>query len=176
MMCVSNVKTLIKYYDLLKAKKEAGEHHLKIATIFSYGTNEDDADASGFMSFDDDELLGNDAETTAETLHTRDKLEEYIADYNELHNTKYTTKDSQSYYNYYNDLARRVKNREIDLLLVVNMFLTGFDALALNTLFVDKNLRYYGLIQAYSRTNRIINEQKSQGNIVVFRNLQSVSL
>ncbi len=93
MMCVSNVKTLIKYYDLLKAKKEAGEHKLKIATIFSYGTNEDDADASGFMSFNDDELLGNDAEPAAETSHTRDKLEEYIADYNEVHNTKYTTKD-----------------------------------------------------------------------------------
>jgi type I restriction enzyme R subunit len=175
MMCVSNVKTLIKYYDLLKAKKEAGEHHLKIATIFSYGTNEDDADASGFMSFDDDELLGTNAEPTAETSHSRDKLEEYIADYNELHNTKYTTKDSQSYYNYYNDLARRVKNREVDLLLVVNMFLTGFDALALNTLFVDKNLRFHGLIQAHSRTNRIINEQKSQGNIVVFRNLKKAT-
>ncbi len=175
MMCVSNVKTLIKYYDLLKAKKEAGEHHLKIATIFSYGTNEDDADASGFMSFDDDEFLGNDSEPTAETSHTRDKLEEFIGDYNEIHNTKFTTKDSQSFYNYYNDLARRVKNREVDLLLVVNMFLTGFDALALNTLFVDKNLRYHGLIQAYSRTNRIINEQKSQGNIVVFRNLKKAT-
>ncbi len=175
MMCVSNVKTLIKYYDLLKAKKEAGEHHLKIATIFSYGTNEDDADASGFMSFDDNELLGNDSEPSVETSHTRDKLEEYIADYNEIYNTRFTTKDSQSFYNYYNDLARRVKNREIDLLLVVNMFLTGFDALALNTLFVDKNLRYHGLIQAYSRTNRIINEQKSQGNIVVFRNLKKAT-
>ncbi len=175
MMCVSNVKTLIKYYDLLKAKKEAGEHHLKIATIFSYGTNEDDADASGFMSFDDDVLPGNDVEPSVETSHTRDKLEEFIGDYNEIHNTKFTTKDNQSFYNYYNDLARRVKNREVDLLLVVNMFLTGFDALALNTLFVDKNLRHHGLIQAYSRTNRIINEQKSQGNIVVFRNLKKAT-
>lgn len=174
MLCISNVKTLIKYYEILKAKKEAGEHNLKIATIFSYGTNEDDPDASGFMMFDDAPPENGSADSP-ETAHTRDKLEEFIADYNLIHNTKFTTKDSQSFYNYYNDIARRVKNREIDLLLVVNMFLTGFDSPALNTLFVDKNLRYHGLIQAYSRTNRIINELKSQGNIVVFRNLKKAT-
>jgi type I restriction enzyme R subunit len=179
MMCISNVKTLIKYYEIFRAKKEASEHKLNIATIFSYGTNEDDPDASGFVIFDDDTQPENgSADASADSVessHTRDKLEEFIADYNRIHNTKFTTKDSQSFYNYYNDIARRVKNREIDLLLVVNMFLTGFDSPALNTLFVDKNLRYHGLIQAYSRTNRIINELKSQGNIIVFRNLKKAT-
>lgn len=178
MMCISNVKTLIKYYEIFKAKKEAGEHKLNIATIFSYGTNEDDPDASGFVMFDDTSPENGSADASAdsaESSHTRDKLEEFIGDYNEIHKTKFTTKDSQSFYNYYNDIARRVKNREIDLLLVVNMFLTGFDSPALNTLFVDKNLRYHGLIQAYSRTNRIINELKSQGNIIVFRNLKKAT-
>jgi type I restriction enzyme R subunit len=87
----------------------------------------------------------------------------------------FSTKDSQSFYNYYNDISKKVKERKIDILLVVNMFLTGFDSPSLNTLYVDKNLKYHGLIQAYSRTNRIINEQKSQGNIVVFRNLKKVT-
>ncbi len=92
-----------------------------------------------------------------------------------MFNTKFSTKDSQSYYNYYNDIAKRVKNKQIDMLLVVNMFLTGFDSKPLNTLYVDKNLQYHGLIQAYSRTNRILNEQKSQGNIVAFRNLKNAT-
>ena len=87
----------------------------------------------------------------------------------------YSTKDSQSFYNYYNDISKKVKERKIDMLLVVNMFLTGFDSPALNTLYVDKNLRYHGLIQSYSRTNRIINELKSQGNIVSFRNLKTAT-
>jgi type I restriction enzyme R subunit len=86
--------------------------------------------------------------------------------------TKFSTKDSVSFYNYYNDISKKVKERKVDILLVVNMFLTGFDSPTLSTLYVDKNLKYHGLIQAYSRTNRIINEQKSQGNIVVFRNLK----
>src|SRR5690606_19201144 len=89
--------------------------------------------------------------------------------------SNFSTKDSQSFYNYYNDISKKVKEREIDVLLVVNMFLTGFDSPTLNTLYVDKNLKYHGLIQAYSRTNRIINEQKSQGNIVVFRNLKKAT-
>src|SRR5690606_21559704 len=89
--------------------------------------------------------------------------------------SNFSTKDSQSFYNYYNDISQKVKEREIDILLVVNMFLTGFDSPTLNTLYVDKNLKYHGLIQAYSRTNRIINEQKSQGNIVVFRNLKKAT-
>lgn len=173
MMAISNVKTLIKYYEIFRAKKAAGEHHLRIATIFSYGVNEDDPDAGGFQVFDNDETTANGSSPLlAETAHTRDKLEEFIADYNEIYGTKYTTKNSQSFYDYYRNIAKRVKNREVDLLLVVNMFLTGFDSPPLNTLFVDKNLRYHGLIQAYSRTNRITDNRKAQGNIVVFRNLK----
>ncbi|MCL4142221.1 UNVERIFIED_CONTAM: hypothetical protein GTU68_018533, partial [Idotea baltica] len=156
MFCVSSVKTLIKYYDLLQKKKEEGKHNLKIATIFSYVANEEDADANGFIP-------------------DRESLDEYIVDYNTMFNTNFSTKDSQSFYNYYNDISKKVKERKIDILLVVNMFLTGFDSPGLNTLYVDKNLKYHGLIQAYSRTNRIINEQKSQGNIVAFRNLKKAT-
>jgi type I restriction enzyme R subunit len=172
MMCVGNVRSLIKYYEIFKRKKEAGEHKLKIGTIFSYGVNEDDPDANGSYMFESPESLTSVDEVSP---HSRDKLEEFIGDYNNLFNTKFTTKDSHSFYNYYNDIARRAKNKELDLLLVVNMFLTGFDSPGLNTLFVDKNLRYHGLLQAYSRTNRILNEMKSQGNIVVFRNLKSAT-
>ena len=172
MLCVSNIKTLIKYCDLFKAKKEAGEHNLKIATIFTYGTNEDDADASGDYNFDDSAF---DNAPTEANSHSRDKLEEYINDYNELFDTKFTTKDGSSFYDYFRDVGLRVKAKQVDLLIVVNMFLTGFDSKNLNTLFVDKNLRYHGLIQAYSRTNRILNEVKSQGNIVVFRNLKKAT-
>lgn len=172
MMCVGNVSALIKYYEIFQRKKEAGEHKLKIGTIFSYGVNEDDPDADGSYMFEEPEP-GTAVEQVSP--HSRDRLESFISDYNSLFNTKFTTKDSHSFYNYYNDVARRAKNKELDLLLVVNMFLTGFDSPALNTLFVDKNLRYHGLIQAYSRTNRILNEMKSQGNIVVFRNLKQAT-
>ncbi|MEX2564447.1 MAG: type I restriction endonuclease subunit R, partial [Cyclobacteriaceae bacterium] len=101
--------------------------------------------------------------------------EDFIKQYNSQFGTNYTSKDNQSYYNYYNDIAKRVKNRQIDVLVVVNMFLTGFDSKHLNTLYVDKNLKFHGLIQAYSRTNRILNEVKSQGNIVCFRNLKGAT-
>jgi type I restriction enzyme R subunit len=193
--CISNIDMLMDYYDLFQRKKEAGEHHLKIATIFSYGTNEDDKDANGRygdykrkpMHSQTDEVAiaaddgdsGADAaesEETAEgeytTLHTREKLDEYIKDYNKMFKTNYSTKDTETYYNFYKDVSKRVKNRDIDILFVVNMFLTGFDSKTLNTLYVDKNLKYHGLIQAFSRTNRIIGELKSQGNIVCFRNLK----
>jgi type I restriction enzyme, R subunit len=179
MFCIDNVATLIKYYDILKRKKAEGLHNLNIATIFSYGTNEDDLDANGFVNFErdfDSYELSEVAEPPTlygAERHTRDKLEEFIGDYNQLFDTKYSTKDSESFYNYYNDISKKVKERKIDILLVVNMFLTGFDSPTLNTLYVDKNLKYHGLIQAYSRTNRIINEQKSQGNIVAFRNLKN---
>ena len=172
MLCVGNIPSLIKYYEIFRRKKEAGEHKLKIGTIFSYGVNEDDPDADGSYIFEAPESM---AGLDQVSPHSRDKLEEFIGDYNALFNTKFTTKDSQSFYNYYNDIARRAKNKELDLLLVVNMFLTGFDSPGLNTLFVDKNLRYHGLIQAYSRTNRILNEMKSQGNIVAFRNLKKAT-
>ena len=179
MFCINNVPTLIKYVDLFKKKKAEGLHNLNIATIFSYGANEDDADANGFINFEqdfDNVDLNIVAEPAAEygiNVHSRDKLEEFIQDYNKLFGDNFTTKDSQSFYNYYNDISKKVKERKIDILVVVNMFLTGFDSPTLNTMYVDKNLKYHGLIQAYSRTNRILNEQKSQGNVVAFRNLKN---
>ena len=174
LFCVNSVETLIKYYELFQAKKVAGKHNLRIATIFSYGTNEDDKDANGFLP---EEVLMAAEPQPAYSInsHSREKLDEFIVDYNGMYGTNYSTKDSESFYNYYNDISKRVKSRQVDILLVVNMFLTGFDSPTLNTLYVDKNLKYHGLIQAYSRTNRILNEQKSQGNIVVFRNLKQAT-
>jgi len=165
MMCVSSVDVLIKYYELFKRK----QHNLKIATIFSYSANEEDKDANGYDELDNADIHIDESKINK---HSREKLDEFIADYNALFNSNYSTKDSQSFYNYYNNISKRVKAKEIDILLVVNMFLTGFDSKPLNTLYVDKNLKYHGLIQAYSRTNRILNEQKSQGNILCFRNLK----
>ncbi|WP_271271140.1 type I restriction endonuclease subunit R [Aliamphritea hakodatensis] len=190
MFCVSSVDVLIKYYELFQRKKEAGEHQLCIATIFSYAANEEDPDADGFLdNLDEAEALVGDGLTVqthgvAEAAgvyaansftHSRDKLEQFIGDYNEMFGSSYTTKDSQSFYSYYNDISKKVKERKVDILLVVNMFLTGFDSPPLNTLYVDKNLKHHGLIQAYSRTNRILNEQKSQGNIISFRNLKTAT-
>ncbi|WP_340263551.1 type I restriction endonuclease subunit R [Sulfitobacter pontiacus] len=166
-MCVSNVKTLTAYYDLFKRKKEAGEHELKIATIFSYQANEEDADADGMGTGDD---LPDDNRPVNQ--HSREALDSYIRDYNAMYGTNYSTKDSKLFYAYYKDIGKRVKNREVDILLVVNMFLTGFDSKALNTIYVDKNLKHHGLIQAYSRTNRTMGAKKSQGNVVAFRNLK----
>lgn len=166
----ASVEVLTKYYDIFKQKYDSNQHKLKIATIFTYAANEDDKDADGML----DEDLQLDLLNKV-NQHSRDKLESYVADYNKLFGTNYTTKDSTSFYNYYRDIADKVRKREIDILLVVNMFLTGFDSPSLNTLYVDKNLRYHGLLQAYSRTNRILNERKSQGNIVSFRNLKSAT-
>jgi type I restriction enzyme R subunit len=174
MFCVSSVDTLIKYFDLFQKKKENGEHTLRIATIFSYASNEDDADANGFIP-EEVSVVEEPKALYGLNTHSRDKLEEFIGHYNTMYDTKYSTKDSETFYNYYNDISKKVKERQIDILLVVNMFLTGFDSPSLNTMYVDKNLKYHGLIQAYSRTNRIINEQKSQGNIVVFRNLKNAT-
>ena len=177
MFCVSSVDTLIKYYETFKRKKEAGEHDLRVVTIFTYTANEDDADADGLIG-DPDFEPGKDKPVNK---HSRDKLEEFIGDYNAMYTTQFTTKDSTSFYNYYKDIAKRMKERDrkdfadrnrADILLVVNMYLTGFDAKKLNTLYVDKNLKYHGLIQAFSRTNRTLGELKSQGNIVCFRNLK----
>jgi len=171
MFCVSSVATLIKYYEIFQQKKQDGQHDLKIATIFSYTANEDDADADGFIP--EELLMAAEPDTQYRSSHTREKLDDFIGDYNEMFGSAFSTKDGQSFYNYYNDISKKVKERKVDLLLVVNMFLTGFDSPTLNTLYVDKNLRYHGLIQAYSRTNRILNELKSQGNIVTFRNLKN---
>ncbi|WP_271405472.1 type I restriction endonuclease subunit R [Tenacibaculum soleae] len=174
MFCVGSTDMLVNYYDILQLKKEAGEHNLKIATIFSYVANEEDADANGYIP-EEVSVVEESPALYGLNVHKRDKLESYMEDYYKMFGTRYSTKDSQSFYNYYNDISKKVKERKIDILLVVNMFLTGFDSPSLNTLYVDKNLKYHGLIQAYSRTNRIINEQKSQGNIVVFRNLKKVT-
>ncbi|MFL0125316.1 type I restriction endonuclease subunit R [Tenacibaculum maritimum] len=166
--CVNNVKTLIKYYELFKTKKDEGKHDLRVATIFSYKANELDEDANGFIPDEDfeDFLVNAPAPTYS---HTREKLDGFISDYNEMFQTNYST---NLFYSYYQDIGKRVKHKQVDVLLVVNMFLTGFDSKLLNTIYVDKNLKYHGLIQAYSRTNRILNEVKSQGNVVSFRNLK----
>ena len=172
MFCTSSVQTLIKYYDIFKRKKEEGKHNLNIATIFSYAANEDDAEANGFLP-EEVSVVEEPQALYGLQAHSREKLDEFIEDYNKLFDTKFSTRDSEDFYNYYNDISKKVKERKIDILLVVNMFLTGFDSPTLNTMYVDKNLKYHGLIQAYSRTNRILNEQKSQGNIVAFRNLKN---
>ena len=175
--CVSNVDTLIKYYDIFQRKKEAGEHDLRVVTIFTYKVNEEDPEANGLIGEPDFEVDSGQLNT-----HSRDKLESYINHYNAMYSTQHSAKDSTAFYTYYKDIAKRVKERDkekfkdsnrADILLVVNMFLTGFDAKKLNTLYVDKNLKYHGLIQAYSRTNRILDSVKSQGNIVSFRNLKA---
>lgn len=179
-MAVGSVDALIQYYEAFARKKAAGLHDLRVATIFTCGTNEDDKDANGLISepeFD----IARDAPVNA---HSRDKLDQFIADYNAMYGTAFSTKNSLSFYSYYKDIAKRIKERErenakdadrVDILLVVAMFLTGFDAKKVNTLYVDKNLKQHGLIQAYSRTNRILNEVKSQGNIVAFRNLKNAT-
>ncbi len=172
MFCVSSIPTLIEYYRLFRESKEAGKHNLTLATIFSYAANEEDPDDDGFLNAGETTQV---AESEASYSHSRDKLEEFIGHYNETFDTDFTTKDSKSFENYYKDISKKVRERKIDILLVVNMFLTGFDSKPLNTLYVDKNLKHHGLIQAYSRTNRILNEQKSQGNIVVFRNLKKAT-
>ena len=174
LFCVSGIETLIKYFDIFQKKKEEGKHNLKIATIFSYAANEADADANGFIP-EELSVVEEPRALYGLQAHSREKLDEYIEHYNKMFGTKFSTKDSESFYNYYNDISKKVKERKIDILLVVNMYLTGFDSPPLNTLYVDKNLKYHGLIQAYSRTNRILNEQKSQGNIVVFRNLKNAT-
>lgn len=173
MFCVSSIEVLTKYYALFKQKQAALNNPLKIATIFSYAANEESQTANGLM---EGMLPEENPDVSAQIdQNSRDKLDEYIADYNQQFGTKYSTNDSQSFYNYYQDIAKRVRAGEVDILLVVNMFLTGFDSPRLNTLYVDKNLKYHGLVQAFSRTNRILNDKKSQGNIVCFRNLKAAT-
>ena len=169
MFCVSSVKTLIAYYEIFKELQSEVTKPLRIATIFSYAANEEDPSANGIIAEENPMIEG------AVNSYSRDKLDTFIQDYNGMFKTSYSTNDSQSFYNYYQDISKRVKNGEIDILLVVNMFLTGFDSPRLNTLYVDKNLKYHGLVQAFSRTNRILNEKKSQGNIVCFRNLKEAT-
>lgn len=173
MFCVSSVENLIRYYELFKEKQKDAKKPLRIATIFSYAANEADINANGLTNG----LIPEESPVVEGKVnaYSRDKLDAFIGDYNDMYGTRYSTSDSQSFYNYYQDLAKRVRQGEVDILLVVNMFLTGFDSPRLNTLYVDKNLRFHGLVQAFSRTNRILNEKKSQGNIVCFRNLKDAT-
>lgn len=184
LFAVSSIDNAIKYYDILKKKKEAGEHDLRIATIFTYGANEEDEDAQDYLP--GDELpIAAEGKIIPISSHTRDKLETYIGDYNRMYGTAFSTKDSQSFENYFKDISKRMKEREketfndekdrLDILLVVSMFLTGFDAKKVNTMYIDKNLKHHGVIQAYSRTNRILGEKKSHGNILCFRNLKKAT-
>lgn len=161
---VSSVPMAKLYYQEFKKQMDADPtKKLRVATIFSYGANEEESD--GIL---DEE---NSEDTSALDQTSRDFLEEAIRDYNEMFHTSYDT-SSDKFQNYYKDVSLRMKNKELDILIVVNMFLTGFDATTLNTLWVDKNLKMHGLIQAFSRTNRILNSIKTFGNIVCFRNLQ----
>lgn len=165
---VASVPMAKLYYQEFKKQMEANPtKKLRIATIFSYGANEAEYD-EGTNGILDEE---NSEDTSALDQSSRDFLESAIKDYNEMFHTNYST-DSDKFQNYYKDVSLRMKNKELDLLIVVNMFLTGFDATTLNTLWVDKNLKMHGLIQAFSRTNRILNSIKTFGNIVCFRNLQ----
>ena len=163
-LCVASVPMARLYYQEFQRQMAADPtKKLRIATIYSYGANE--AESDGIL---DEE---NSEDTSALDQSSRDFLESAIRDYNELFHTNYST-DGDKFQNYYKDVSLRMKNKELDLLIVVNMFLTGFDATTLNTLWVDKNLKMHGLIQAFSRTNRILNSIKTFGNIVCFRNLQ----
>ncbi len=168
--CVDSIPTAIKYYQEFKKQQELLplNERLRIATIFTYSANEEENEATGII---DDEDPAN---TEGLDATSREFLDGAIAEYNKMFGTKYST-DSEKFQNYYKDLSLRMKNREIDLLIVVSMFLTGFDAKTLNTLWVDKNLKMHGLLQAYSRTNRILNSIKNCGNIVCFRNLEKAT-
>ena len=158
---------------------------MRIATIFTYGTNEEDEDAQDYLPGDEELQMAAEPQLSYQSRHTRDILESYIVDYNKMYGTSFSTKDSQSFEKYFQDISKRLKDREkptfndekdrLDILLVVSMFLTGFDAKKVNTMYVDKNLKHHGIIQSFSRTNRILGEQKSQGNILCFRNLKKAT-
>ena len=167
MFAVSSVEAAKLYYEELNALQQGADKPLRIATIYSYAPNEEQ-EAKGSIS---DETI----DTSALDSSAKEFLAKAIGDYNRMFRTSFGI-DSREFQNYYRDLAKRVKSGEVDLLIVVGMFLTGFDAPALNTLFVDKNLRYHGLIQAYSRTNRIYDATKTFGNIITFRDLEQATV
>ena len=158
---VSSIPMAKSYYEEFKLQQAQLNSNLKVALIYSYGVNGEDG------------IIEENSEST-EALSTDDRkfLDDAIKDYNKMFGTSYDT-SSEKFQNYYRDVSLRMKNREIDILIVVNMFLTGFDAKTLNTLWVDKTLKWHGLIQAFSRTNRILNSVKTYGNIVSFRNLEN---
>ena len=168
MFAVASIPMAKAYYNEFKRQQAdlPEAQRLKIATIYSYSANEEDID--GILAEENPES------TTQLDQQSRDFLEGAIKDYNQMFSTNYDT-SGDKFQNYYKDLSLRMKNKQVDLLIVVNMFLTGFDATTLNTLFVDKNLKQHGLIQAFSRTNRILNSVKVFGNIVCFRDLQQAT-
>jgi len=185
LLAVSSIDNVFQYYDLFQKKKALGEHDLRIATIFTYGANEDSEEAQDYLPGEDDFYIAAEPKEAYKSSHSRDKLDSYIADYNQMFGTSFSTKDSKQFENYFKNISQRLKDREkenfnhekdrLDIVIVVNMMLTGFDAKKVNTLYVDKNLKQHGLIQAYSRTNRILGERKSQGNILAFRNLKKAT-
>ncbi len=195
MFCVSSVPTLIRYYELFRQEQQKLKERdktykeLRIATIFSYSANDANPDAI-LQVAETGNIIEEEFELDSVKMNplSRDKLEEFMGDYNILFGTNFTTRATDSgtsgqgkqrsgnandFYSYYKHVSKKARDAEIDILLVVNMFLTGFDSPRLNTLYVDKNLRYHGLIQAYSRTNRILNIEKSHGKIVCYRNLKA---
>ena len=167
MFAVSSVEAAKLYYEELNRQQRHSDKKLKIATIFSFAANEEQAAAG--------EIADENFEVTAMNSSVKEFLTMAINDYNAMFKTNYSV-DSNGFQNYYRNLSDRVKNQEVDLLIVVGMFLTGFDAPTLNTLFVDKNLRYHGLIQAFSRTNRIYDATKTFGNIITFRDLEQATV
>lgn len=167
MFAVNSIDAAKCYYEELNRLQKDSERPLKIATIFSFAANEEQ-NAIG-------EIVDETFEPSAMDSSAKEFLTKAINDYNAMFKTSYGV-DSKEFQNYYRDLAKRVKNKEVDLIIVVGMFLTGFDAPTLNTLFVDKNLRYHGLMQAFSRTNRIYNSTKTFGNIVTFRDLEQATI
>lgn len=167
LFAVQSVDAAKRYYEAFRALQKGDDKPLRVATIFSFTANEEQ-DAVGNIPDESFDVL-------AMNSSAKEFLSAAIADYNALFHTNFSV-DSNGFQNYYRDLARRVQTQDIDLLIVVGMFLTGFDAPTLNTLFVDKNLRYHGLIQAYSRTNRIFDATKTFGNIVTFRNLEKATV
>lgn len=169
MMCVQDIDSVIQYYEIFKRKKQEGQHDLKIATIFSFAQNEEEIEDAVYSPL---RMVAEPQAVYGYKPHRRELLETYVQDFNELFGEQQNVKDTEGFYNYYNAVAKKSKQNETDILLVANMFLTGFDSKYLNTLYVDKNLKYHGLIQAFSRTNRILDKNKTQGNIVCFRNLK----
>ena len=167
MFAVSSVEAAKRYYDAFKTLQQDSEKPLKVATIFSFAANEEQ-DSVG-------DIQDESFDVSAMDVSAKEFLSSAIDDYNAMFKTNFSV-DGNGFQNYYRDLAKQVKAKEIDLLIVVGMFLTGFDAPTLNTLFVDKNLRYHGLMQAYSRTNRIYDATKTFGNIVTFRNLEQATV
>lgn len=185
LLTASSIDNAVQYYDFFQQKKEAGLHNLRIAIIYSYGTNEDSEEAQDYLPDIAELSMAAEPKSEYASKHSRDKLETYIGHYNQMYAGSFTTKDPTLFESYFKDISRRLKDREkenfndekdrLDIVIVVNMMLTGFDAKKVNTLYVDKNLKQHGLIQAFSRTNRTLGEQKSQGNILCFRNLKKAT-